>query len=116
MEDFENETPFAKNLEIFKNYYEEIWKEHWSERAVEIMRDAYCVDISEMRVEQDLYQNDFISIYKNIIIRCRFLEQQAREQQDKVWEKQLKNTRKYYQVELLKSLTATIREYCMEEA
>ena len=53
--------------------------------------------------------------YKNIIIKCRFLEQQAREQQDKAWEKQLKNTRKYYQVVLLKTLTATIRDYCMEE-
>ena len=115
MENFENETPFAENFEEFKTYYEERWKEHWSEQAVEIMRDAYCVGISEMSVERDLYQNDFISIYKNIIIRCRFLEQQAREQQDKAWEKQLKNTKKDYQVKLLKTLTATIRDFCMEE-
>ena len=114
MENFENETPFAEKFEEFKNYYEESWKQQWSERAVEIMGDAYCVGVSISSVERDLYQNDFISIYKNIIIRCRFLEQQAREQQDKTWEKQLKNTRKYYQVELLKALTATIREYCME--
>ena len=115
MENFEKETPFAENFEEFKNYYEEKWKEQWSEEVVEIMRDAYCVGISEMSVERDLYQNDFISIYKNIIIRCRFLELQARQQQDKAWKKQLKNTRKHYQVELLKFLTATIRDFCMEE-
>ena len=114
MENFENETPFAENLAEFETYYEERWKEHWSERAVEIMRDAYCVDISEMRVEQDLYQNDFISIYKNIIISCRSLEDQANKQQDNAWKKQLESTRQHYQVELLKTLTATIREYCME--
>ena len=115
MENFKNETPFAEKFEEFKTYYEEMWKKNWSEQAVEIMGDAYCVGISEMSVERDLYQNNFISIYKNIIIKCRFLEQQAREQQDKTWEKQLKNTRKYYQVVLLKTLTATIRNFCMEE-
>ena len=115
MKNFEKETPFAENFEKFKNYYEEIWKQQWSEQAVEIMGDAYCVDVNISSVERDLYQNDFISIYKNIIIKCRFLEQQAKEQQDKAWEKQLRNTRKYYQVILLKTLTATIRDFCMEE-
>ena len=115
MENFKYETPFAENYKKFKTYYEELWKEYWSEEAVEIMGDAYCVGVSICRVQQDLRRNNFISIYKNIIIKCRSLEEQANQQQDKFWKKQLKNTRKYYQVELLKTLTATIRDYCMEE-
>ena len=118
MENIENdnylETPFAKNLEEFKTYYEEKWKEQWSDRAVEVMQDAYCVGISEMSVERDLYQNDYISIYKNIIIKCRSLECEASRQQDNAWEEQLKMTRKHYQTELLKALTSTIQYFCME--
>lgn len=118
MEQFENnkycETPLAKRLEDFKTYYEDSWKKQWSERAVEIMRDAYCVGISEMRVEKDLYQNDYISIYKNIIINSRSLECQANQQQDSIWAGQLKMIRKYYQAELLKALTSTIQNFCME--
>ena len=109
------ETPFSKNFEEFQNYHEAIWKEHWSEHAVEIIRDAYCVGISEMLVEKDLCENDYISIYENIIVKCRSLEWQANLQEDKAWKEQLKKTRQYYQVELLKTLTATIRDYCMEE-
>lgn len=108
------ETPFAKNLEEFKTYYKEKWEEQWSDRAVEVMQDAYCVGISEMSVERDLYQNDYISIYKNIIVKCRSLECQASQQQDSAWEEQLKAMRKHYQIQLFQLLTVTIREYCME--
>ena len=114
MECFKNETPFTKNFEEFKTYYEEKWRKQWSEQAVEIIRDAYCVDISEMRVEQNLYQNDFISIYKDIIVKCRFLKQKASQQQDKVWAEQLENMKQRYQVELLKELTSTIQYFCVE--
>lgn len=76
--------------------------------------DAYCVGISEMRVEKDLCQGDYVSIYKNIIISTRSLECQAKEQQDRVWVVQLKRTRMYYQTELLKALTSTIQNFCME--
>lgn len=108
------ETPLAKRLEDFETYYKDNWKDHWSDKAVQIMQDAYCVDISEMRVEKDLYQNDYISIYKNIIINSRSLECQAKQQQDSAWEEQLKMIRKYYQAELLKALTSTIQYFCME--
>lgn len=118
MEQIENnkylETPLAKRLEDFETYYKDNWKDHWSDKAVQIMQDAYCVGISEMRVEKDLYQNDYISIYKNIIINSRALECQAKQQQDSAWGEQLKMIRKYYQVELLKALTSTIQNFCME--
>ena len=54
MKNFENETPFAEKFEEFKTYYEEIWKKNWSEQAVEIMGDAYCVGVSISSVERDL--------------------------------------------------------------
>ena len=120
MENFEKdkyylETPFSKNFEEFQNYHEKIWKEHWSNHAVEIIQDAYCVGISEMLVEKDLCENNYINIYENIIVKCRSLEWQANLQEDKAWKEQLKKTRQHYQVELLKTLTTTIRDYCMEE-
>ena len=120
MENFEKdkyylETPFSKNFEEFQNYHEAIWREHWSNHAVEIIQDAYCVGISEMLVEKDLCENNYINIYENIIVKCRSLELQANLQEDKAWKEQLKKTRQRYQVELLKTLTATIRDYCMEE-
>lgn len=118
MEQIENdkylETPLTQRLEEFKTYFEEQWKKQWSERDVKIMQDAYCVGISEMRVERDLYQSNYIGIYKNIIINSRSLECQAKQQQDNAWEEQLKMIRKYYQVELLRALTLTIQYFCME--
>lgn len=118
MEHFENdnylETPLAKNLEEFKTFHEEGWRAHWSVQAVEQIQDAYCVGISEMWVEKQLLENDYIEIAKNIIVKCRLLEYQASAQSDNAWEEQLKIMRQRYQVELLKTLTNTIRDYCME--
>ena len=108
------ETPFAKNLEEFKTYHEDIWKKHWSVLEVEIFQDTYCIGISEMWTENKLCENNYIDIYKNIIIKCRSLECQASRQQDKAWEEQLKKLREQYQVELLKTLTENIRDFCME--
>lgn len=109
------ETPFAKNLEEFETYYKDNWKDRMSDKEMKIMQDAYCVGISEMLVEKDLCENNYINIYENIIVKCRSLEWQANLQEDKAWKEQLKKTRQRYQVELLKTLTATIRDYCMEE-
>lgn len=108
------ETPFAKNNEEFETYYKDRWKDRLSDKEMNIMQDAYCVGISEMRVEKDLCQCDYISIYKNIIINSRSLECQANQQQDYAWREQLKRTKKYYQRELLKTLTLTIQYFCME--
>ena len=117
MEQFSNkylETPVAERLEEFETYYKDSWKDRLSDKEMKIMHDAYCVGISEMRVEKDLCQGDYISIYKNIIINSRSLECQAKQQQDSAWEEQLKIIRKYYQAELLKALTLTIQYFCME--
>ena len=108
------ETPFTKNLEEFETYYKDKWEDHLSNKELKIMQDAYCVGISEMRVEKDLCQGDYVSIYKNIIISTRSLECQAQEQQDRAWVVQLKRTRMYYQTELLKALTSTMQYFCME--
>ena len=108
------ETPFAKNLKEFETYYKDSWKDRLSDKEMKIMQDAYCVGISEMRVEKDLCQGDYISIYKNIIINSRSLECQANQQQDSAWRELLKRTRKYYQAELLKALILTVRYFCME--
>ena len=108
------ETPVAERLEEFETYYKDSWKDRLSDKEMKTMQDAYCVGISEMRVEKDLCQGDYISIYKNIIINSRSLECQAKQQQDSAWEEQLKIIRKYYQAELLKALTLTIQYFCME--
>ena len=108
------ETPVAERLEEFETYYKDSWKDRLSDKEMKIMQDSYCVGISEMRVEKDLCQGDYISIYKNIIINSRSLECQAKQQQDSAWEEQLKIIRKYYQAELLKALTLTIQYFCME--
>lgn len=112
METFE--TPLTKNFDFFKTHLEDNWREHWSVQSVEIIRDAYCVGISEMWTENRLLADNYFEIYKKIITKCRSLIIEAIKRGDDAWKEQLETTRRHYQIELLTILTVTIREYCME--
>lgn len=108
------ETPLADNLETFKTYLEDNWRGRWSDESIEIMRDAYCVGISEMWVDKMLSQSNKVNIYKQIIMKCRNYEVQAYEQNNNAWKEQLIMLRKRYQAELLDALTKIIHYWCME--
>ena len=118
MENFENEnyleTPLAKNLEEFKTYYEEDFRKKYSQNEVEIISDAFLVGISEMWVEKQLLDGNNIGIYKTIILKCCELSVQASRQMDTAWEEQLKMLKSHYQITLFQTITAIIRDYCME--
>ena len=108
------ETSLADNLEFFNSTLKDNWSSRWSEEVLEVMRDAYCVGISEMWVDNKLVQGNKIDIYKQIIIKCRDYIEQALRQQDEAWKEQLIMLRNRYQTELLKELTNAIRDFCME--
>lgn len=118
MENFENEnyleTPLAKNLEEFKTYYEEDFRKTYSQNEVEIISDAFLVGISEMWVEKQILNGNNIGIYEKIILKCCELSVQASKQMDTAWEEQLKMLKSRYQITLFQTITAIIRDYCME--
>lgn len=108
-----DETPITRRSNFFnetlRGNYDDLNK-----ATKNLIHDAYCVGISETWVTCRLNQDNIIEIYKTIITYALSSIISASEKLNKAWEEQATNILHYYQSELLTSLTADIRTYCME--
>lgn len=110
-------TIITERYEHFENYIGELIEYgSWTEKAKNIIRDAYLVDINPSWVEMQLLENRHIEVYTRIIQKCRLMQSNIpheRKEKDIILAKQLENICLHYRTELLEELTATIREYCL---
>lgn len=108
-----DETPITRRSNFFnetlRGNYDDL-----NEATKDLIHDAYCIGISETWVTYRLNQDNIIEIYKTIITYARFSIISASEKLNKAWEEQATNILHYYQGELLTTLTADIRTYCMK--
>lgn len=114
----DNETTIiTERYEYFQNNYNRLLEsKSWAERAIRIIRDAYCVNISPSWVEAQLRENRHIEVFIRIIQKCRIMRSSIEyvdKRNNKVLLKQVDNINRTYRNELLSELTETIREYCL---
>lgn len=108
-----NETPITHKSELFRLIKESYYSDY-DEHVINIIHDAYCVGVNDNWVEAHLQVNDYVNIYKNIITFARREIVSASEKYDKAWEEQATNILHFYQGALFTTLTANIRDYCMD--
>lgn len=110
-------TIVTERYEYFQNNYNRLLEYNsWSERAIRIIRDAYCVNISPSWVEAQLRENRHIEVFIRIIQKCRIMRSSIEyvdKRNNKVLLEQVGNICDTYRNELLSELTQTIREYCL---
>lgn len=112
----ENEkTILDERYEYFQDHRETIvGDENWTINAENLIMDAYLVDINPAWVRAQLRDNRGVDVYIRIIQKCRqMLSTIADNKKDALFAKELNHLSLHYRQELLKHLTALIREYCL---
>lgn len=113
MEDYKV-TPITERAEEFDNFYKEQYEGKFRDKYIDIIRDAFMVRIGCDWVKNQLIQDNFTEIYKEIILKAREEYLTAHKEDNDSYQLQTKNIKEYYQKELFKLLTQNIRDYCME--
>lgn len=78
----------------------------------DIMRDAYCVDVSPYWVEGQVLEKRYAEVYARIIQQCGQMLASTTPC-DRLLAKQLKNIRLHYRMKLFAELVRVVRKYCL---
>lgn len=110
-------TIITERYEYFQSHSDSLLQyDSWTEKAKEIIRHAYMVDINPSWVEAQLRENRYSEIYIRIVQKCRIMRSSVEymdKGDNKLLLEQIDSISHTYRDELLTELTGIIREYCL---